>query len=160
MSDNYHNRSAIYPVVMSCRLWVRKLNSCEYVAWFGNVKIFGSIFEQRRTWAFAAQSRNSTHSLFYNKTLLERTKPWEKKWDARMIEGKMSGSTTTNNKTTTNLSLMLHSSRLNILLWFFKRCSHRKNNNSGIKILLGRHMFPEKTSNSLLCHKQSKQLSV
>lgn len=42
----------------------------------------------------------------------------------------------------------------------FKRCSHTRVNNSGIKILLGRHMLPEKTSNSILCHNQSKKLSL
>lgn len=42
----------------------------------------------------------------------------------------------------------------------FKRCSHTRVNNSGIKILLGKHMFPEKTSNSILCHNQSKKLSL
>lgn len=41
-----------------------------------------------------------------------------------------------------------------------KRCSHTIINNSGIKILLVRRMFPEKISNSILCHKQSKRLSL
>lgn len=45
----------------------------------------------------------------------------------------------------------------------FKRCPHTRVDNGVIHILKRRHMFPEKSSNSILCHKQSEknnQLSV
>ena len=45
----------------------------------------------------------------------------------------------------------------------FKRCSHTRVDNGVIHILKRRHMFPEKSSNSILYHKQSEknnQLSV
>ena len=87
----------IYPVVMSCRLLVRELNSmwicglireCENIAQFLNNEELELLLLSLDT------ALIPSYGLFYNKTLLVRTKPWEKKWDARMIEGKKSGSTT------------------------------------------------------------------